>query len=774
MVAEVIIDLKNKQVNQTYDYLIPDHFSGLIEIGQRVTVSFGKTKRCAFVVGIKEDTTYNSKLKEIEEIIDDKRILDEEFIELASYISKNYFNYYASVLDAMIPRAFKYKYEKIFVLNHKENLPTSMTRLFRSGKLKLKSVPVDLIKDFYKEVASGNLSIETNIKRNINDKVIEYVKLENELYHTKNRMELSLIEYLKEMKEPIEKEIILNDLGYSINIINNLVYNKVISIIEEEINFKDDDIQIIDDNYELTSEQLKCYEALEYNKHDTYLLFGVTGSGKTEIYMRWITKILDVGKEAIILVPEISLTPQMSSVFKKRFGNLVSVLHSRLTPKEKYEEWKKIIAGSIKIVVGARSAIFAPLKNLGIIIVDEEHDKSFIQINNPKYDGKDVALWRSKRHNIPLVLASATPTVVDYYHAINKDYKLLVMKKRVNGTNLEKSEIIDLKEELKKGNRSVFSKRLKDEILKNHENHEQTILFLNRRGFSSFVMCRSCGHEITCPHCDVTLTYHKNSNILSCHQCGFFIPNVATCPNCGSDKIRYVGTGTEKIYEETKKLVPDARIIRVDTDNVKTIEEYNSYYEKFRNNEADILVGTQMITKGLDFPNVTLVGILNASLSLKYPSYDASEVTYELIEQASGRAGRKDKKGRCIIQTYHPENYAIVSASIHDYEEFFNAEIKKRKLQNMPPYSLVYEINIISTDDDLAKLEASNVLTSLKLKQKESIIYGPLKEKIFKINDEYRYKITVFIKEEELLKAIEDIYPLYQQNKNVRLDIRRL
>ena len=774
MIAEVIIDVKNKQVNQSYDYIIPDHFLGLIEIGQRVIVPFGRIKRCAFVINIKEETDYLEKLKEIEEIVDNRRILDEEFIELASYISKNYFNYYASVLDAMIPRAFKYKYEKIFVLEKKENLPTSMTKLFRSGKLKVKSLPNDLIKDFYKEVANKNISIETNIKRNINDKIIEYVKLEDELYYSKDKLENSLIEYLKEVDEPVEKEIILNDLGYNISLINKLVFNKVISIIKEEISYEDEEIDVYDENYELTKEQELCFNALDFNKYETYLLFGATGSGKTEVYMRWINESIKMGKEAIVLVPEISLTPQISSLFKKRFGNLVSVLHSRLSPKEKYEEWKKIIAGQIKIVVGARSAIFAPLKNLGIIIVDEEHDKSFIQVNNPKYDGKDVASWRAKKHNIPLVLASATPTVVDYYHAINKDYKLLTMKKRVNGMRLENSLIVDLREELKNGNKSVFSKKLKNEIIKNYENREQTILFLNRRGFSSFVMCRNCGHEISCPHCDVTLTYHKRANILSCHQCGFFIPNVATCPNCGSDKIRYVGVGTEKIYEEAKKLLPDANIIRVDTDNVKTMEEYNNYYQRFRNNEADVLVGTQMITKGLDFPNVTLVGILNASLSLKYPSYDASEVTYQLIEQASGRAGRKDKKGRCIIQTYNPENYAIVSASIHDYEEFFNDEIKKRKIQNMPPFSLVYELTLTSNDDKLASLEASNVLTSLSLKKKESKIFGPVKEKIFKLNDEYRYTITVFVKEDEILNSIEEIYPMYQQNKNVRLDIRRL
>lgn len=775
MVASVIIDLKNKQVNKTYEYIVPDYLTSLIKIGQRVVVPFGALKRTAFIVSLSEESDYEtSKLKEIEEIIDDKRILDEEFIELAKYISDNYFAYYASVLDAMIPRAFKYNYEKIFVLKNKDEVKTEITRLFRSGKLKVKSAPVSLQKDIYLEVAKGNISVETAIKRNQSDKVIEYVELKNELYYSKNKAEMSLVEYLKEIGAPIEKELLLSDLGYKINTINNLVYNGVLNIIKEEIIYDVEPDEIVESNYTLTKEQKNCIKSMDYNTYNTYLLFGVTGSGKTEVYMRWMEEILKSGKEGIILVPEISLTPQMSNVFKNRFGNMVSILHSRLTPKEKYDEWKKIIDGQIKIVVGARSAIFAPLKKLGIIIIDEEHDGSYIQINNPKYDAKDVASWRAKKHNIPLVLASATPTVSDYYKALSGDYKMLTMKNRVNGIKQEASIIVDMAEELKSGNNTVFSRELRKEIIKNYENHEQTILFLNRRGFNTFVMCRNCGEVIKCPNCDMTLTYHKTSNTLSCHQCGFNIPNVDTCPSCGSRKIRFVGTGTEKVYEEVKKLLPDARVIRVDTDNIRTMEEYNSYYEKFKKNEADILVGTQMITKGLDFPNVTLVGLLNASLSLNYPSYDASEVTYDLIEQASGRAGRFEKKGRCIIQSYNPTHYAIKAASIHSYEDFFNEEIKKRKILKMPPFSLTYEIMVSSSDPAKARLEALNIKTSIEMSKKTSLIYGPVKDHIYKVNNIYRYVITVLASDEEVLDKIRKIYPLYQQNKDVDIDIRRL
>ncbi len=762
MIAEVIVDLKNKQVNQSYDYIIPEYLEDLVLVGQRVIVPFGRIKRTAFIINIKKETEYYSKLKEIDEIIDDKRILDEEFIELAKYISANYFSFFSSVLDSMIPRAFKYKYEKIFVLKNKDEVSKDLTRLFRSGKLKVKSAPEDKIKLFYKEVSKGNIEIETVIKRNISDRLIEYVKLENEFYISDNYREKELIEYLIEYDDIIEKEILLDDLGYSINTINNLVYNKAISILKIDNNIDEEPVEVKKSDFNLTLEQEECYKKLELNKYDTYLLFGVTGSGKTELYMRWIEDLLKEDKEAIILVPEISLTPQMSYLFKERFGNMVSVLHSRLKPKEKYEEWKKIINGNIKIVVGARSAIFAPLKNLGIIIIDEEHDGSYIQITNPKYDAKDVALWRSKRHNIPLVLASATPLVSDYHKALSGEYKLLSMKKRVNGEYQDASIIVDMTKELKEGNKTVFSRQLRNALINNYNNHEQAILFLNRRGFSSFVMCRNCGYTVKCPHCDMTLTYHKNNNLLICHQCGFKVPNVTTCARCGSDKIKFVGTGTEKIYEETRKLLPKARILRADT------------YERFKNNEADILIGTQMITKGLDFSNVTLVGIMNASLSLNYPSYDAKEVTYELIEQASGRAGRREKKGISIIQSYNVDDYAITSAAIHDYETFYKEEIKKREIQKMPPFSLVYEIIISSRDEKLAKLEASNIITAIDLVKKDTKTYGPIKDKIYKLNDIFRYNITVFVREDAVLKRIEDIYPLYQQNKDVKIDIRRL
>ncbi|MDE6013607.1 MAG: primosomal protein N', partial [Anaeroplasmataceae bacterium] len=365
----------------------------------------------------------------------------------------------------------------------------------------------------------------------------------------------------------------------------------------------------------------------------------------------------------------------------------VSILHSKLSIYDKYSSWKKILNGEVQIVIGARSAIFAPLNNLGIIIIDEEHEATYIQENNPRYDALELAKLRSKTHQCPLVLGSATPKVTDYYKAILGEYELLSLPKRINQRPLPSKSVIDMTLELKNGNKSVFSEKLKKALINTYQKKEQAILFLNRRGHSSFVMCRNCGEVIKCPHCDVSLTYHSASNLLKCHYCGFSKPNVSSCPACGSGKIRFVGSGTEKVTEEISRLLPEARVLRVDMDTVSKMSDYDTIFSQFKNQEADILVGTQMIAKGLDFENVTLVGLVNADIALHYPSYDAHAVAYNLIEQVSGRAGRGSKPGEVIIQTYQPKHFVIQSSVKNDFEHFFNQEINARKIAKMPPFS---------------------------------------------------------------------------------------
>jgi primosomal protein N' (replication factor Y) len=474
-----------------------------------------------------------------------------------------------------------------------------------------------------------------------------------------------------------------------------------------------------------------------------------------------------------MLVPEISLTPQITSILVSRFKSDIAILHSGLSVSEKYNMWKKIYDGDIKITVGARSAVFAPIDNLGIIIIDEEHESSYVQDNNPKYDAKEIASLRALKHNCPLILGSATPSVVDYHKALTGEYELITLNKRANNKPLPSVEVVSLVDELKRGNTSVFSNRLKSEILQNYKKGEQSIIFLNRRGYSTFVMCRSCGEVIKCEHCDISLTYHQNSNTLKCHHCGYTINNVVGCPNCGSSKIRYVGSGTQKIEDDLHNFIPEAKVIRLDHDTTRGKDDYEKAYREFKDKKADILVGTQMITKGLDFENVTLVGIINADLALNYPTYDAYEEAFNVLEQVSGRAGRDRLAGKVIIQTYNPTNPVIKCVKNHDYEGFFNYEINKRKLAMMPPYSSLYEI-MVSSENKVEAIKASKVIVNtLKKDNKNSYIYGPLEASIFKKNDQYRYIIQIQAMDDKIIENIKNIYPTYQSSKDITLSITR-
>ena len=584
-----------------------------------------------------------------------------------------------------------------------------------------------------------------------------------------------LVEFIEEVGEDIEVSLLLNDSGYTKSVVDTLIKQGILSSYTKEVEQKTDrDIIVDDKEITLNHEQQNVYESLEYNKSKTYLLHGVTGSGKTEVYMRWIEDVLNSNSSAIMLVPEISLTPQITALFYARFKNSIAILHSRLSIADKYDAWKRIINGEVKIVVGARSAIFAPLNNLGIIIIDECHESSYIQQNNPKYNAIELAKIRSKTHNCPLVLGSATPNVCDYFYATNGEYEYLSLPNRANGKRLKDSHIVDMRKELESGNKSVLSRKLSDELIKCYKNKEQSILFLNRRGYSSFVMCRSCGDVVKCPHCDVSLTYHQHTNNLKCHHCGYHTPNVTRCSKCGSDKIRFVGSGTEKILDTVKKLIPEARVLRVDMDTTNKLDDYEYAYKTFKNKEADILVGTQMITKGLDFENVTLVGVVNADLALQYPTFDASMVAFNLIEQVSGRAGRGDKDGNVIIQTYNPEHYVIEAASKHNYEDFYIKEIQKRKFTLMPPYSEVIELMVESKDANIAHQEAKHIAESLKVVSNSSIILGPVEAPIFKKKDVFRFTIQIQAIEDSVLDKLKYIYPLYQNNKDIILSITRM
>jgi len=774
LIAEIIIDIENKQVNRSFDYLIPPHLENIIEVGYRVKVPFGNTIRVGFVVGIKKDSEFKNKLKEIIDTIDVYKVLNEEFIDISKYIAENNFSFYATSLQTMIPTALKIKYQRVAIIEDPDIVSDDIKNIIKRKEIIIDNLPKDKQELIFKAYKNGGIRLDTKIKKNRNEKKLTFVRLKNPDIIPGGKKARELLEYLKELNEDIELNVLVADSGYSKAIIDSLIRLGAINTYDIEVLDNEADILIDDNRLELNDEQKNVFEAVKFNEAKTYLLHGVTGSGKTLVYMNWIESVIKEGRSAILLVPEISLTPQITQLFKKRFNNDIAILHSRLSITEKYNAWKKILLGEIKIVVGARSAIFAPLRNIGIIIIDEAHESTYRQQNNPKYDAIDIAQIRCKTHNAPLVLGSATPDVVQYYKALEGEYELLTLPNRANGKKLPATVVVDMTNELKCGNRSVLSKYLQKSLIECIRKNEQAILFLNRRGYSSFVMCRSCGDVVKCPNCDVSLTYHAKKNILKCHYCGYQMPNVSRCTKCNSDKIRYVGTGTEKVIEAVNNLIPEAKVLRVDMDTTSKIEDYEAAYDSFKNHETDILVGTQMITKGLDFDNVTLVGVLNADLALNYPLYDASMVAFNLIEQVSGRAGRSNKDGKVVIQSYNPNHYVIKNAMAHDYEGFYRFEIQKRKMSMMPPFADFIEISLESSDCNLCYLEAVKLKKSLENSKTTSTILGPTEAPIFKKNNIYKFIISVLATDELILDVIKNLYPTYQNNKDINLSITRM
>ena len=774
MIASIIVDILNNQVNRTFDYLIPTHLEKIIKIGYRVKVKFGPRVLVGFVVEIKEDSDFSGRLSEIIDVVDVYPAIREEFIEIAKYIKENNFSYYASALQTMLPTALKIKYEKIGKVLNKDLIDNRIAPFIKKDIISIDKLDKDIQKLVYEEIASGNIILDTKFKRNRNEILDKYVYVLDSTISPSSKQGKALLEYLLELNSPVEINNLVEDSGYSKSVINTLIKNKVLGVFEEEnikIEYKnqDEDKKVI-----FNEQQQKAYDRIDLTSNKTYLLHGITGSGKTEIYLKLIKDCIDSGKKALMLVPEISLTPQITSILVSRFKSDIAILHSGLSVSEKYNMWKKIYDGDIKITVGARSAVFAPIDNLGIIIIDEEHEGSYIQDNNPKYDAKEIAHLRALKHNCPLILGSATPSVVDYHKALANEFELITLNKRANNRPLPKVEVVSLVDELKMGNNSVFSNKLRKEIVENYKKGEQSIVFLNRRGYSTFVMCRSCGEVIKCEHCDISLTYHQNSNTLKCHHCGYTINNVIGCPKCGSSKIRYVGSGTQKIEDDLHNFIPEAKVIRLDHDTTRGKDDYEKAYREFKDKKADILVGTQMITKGLDFENVTLVGIINADLALNYPTYDAYEEAFNVLEQVSGRAGRDKLEGKVIIQTYNPDNPVIKCVKNHDYEGFFNYEIEKRRLTNMPPYSNLYEMMISSIDKSLAMKTAKLIVNTLNKDNKDSVIYGPIEATIFKKNDQFRYIIQIQAKDDYIIEKIKNIYPTYQSNKDITLSITRM
>lgn len=795
VIAKVIVDVAAYPVDRPFDYLVPFEWVDLIECGCRVKVPFGPRNVLGFVVDITTETEIPlEKIKQVAEILDIEPVLTNEMLALAKWLKNETICFEIDALQVMLPSALRAKYEKIVHLHvPKEQLQENLTPFFsKSVKANYKVFEkAGLLRELKLAINKGQLSLETRVKQQGNIKEVRKVQIhENQAYL--NELELAVSKRAPKQKQLIQwmqqhvGEIYTPEEIYEACEITSTVLSAVIEkgaaqFIHEEVYRDPFTKEVEKTNFlTLTDEQQQALTqitaAMDEQREETFLLHGVTGSGKTEVYLQAIQHTLQEDKEAIVLVPEISLTPQMTERFRSRFGELVAVMHSGLSVGEKYDEWRKIQQGKVKVVVGARSAIFAPFQNVGLIILDEEHESTYKQEDAPRYHARDVAIWRSEYHHCPVILGSATPALETFARAKKNVYTLLTLKERAKKQALPTVEVVDMREELKKGNRSMFSEMLIEAIRIRLEKNEQMVLFLNRRGYSSFVLCRDCGTVVQCPNCDISLTYHRTSEKIKCHYCGYeeYVPQ--TCPQCESEHIRFFGTGTQKVEEELYKLFPEARILRMDVDTTAHKGAHEQLLDAFGRGEANILLGTQMIAKGLDFPNITLVGVLSADTSLHLPDYRASERTFQLLTQVSGRAGRHHLPGEVIVQSYTPEHYAIELAKEQQYEPFYVREMHARRQAGYPPYYYLALVQISHEDVMMAAEYAARVADYLRsnLSFQVSII-GPTTASIARLQNRYRYQCLIKYKVEPHLKGVlHQLIKIYRSDwikKGIQLTI---
>ena len=773
MIASVVVDCKIESVNRTFDYLVPPCFLSSIKVGQRVYVPFGRQNLLGIVIELKDESS-RENLKEIYDILDLVPCLNEELISLAKNMHEYYFSLYISSLLTMIPQALRVKYEKEFIVKNYDLLPLDVRGLFTNGKYVYKTKDKEYLPILQKLLKENILEFNNVISDKANIKEESIVKLNDFSDIKLNANQVEIVDYLKGLDRDITRSEFIEK--FSVGRLNTLLEKGVLSQYKKEVFRQFDEGKVyVDKEIIFNKHQQYVYEEIkkDYDKFNTILLHGITGSGKTEIYLKCIEDVIAKGKTAIMLVPEISLTPQIVARFKSRFKDDVAVLHSRLSIGEKYDEWRRIINKEVRIVIGARSAIFAPLTNIGIIIIDEEHEASYVQDVTPRYDAKMIARIRARNNNALCILGSATPSIESYYKAEKGLYKLLELNVRANEKEPPLIKVIDMADEIKHGNYSLFSNDLKKLIQDRLDKKEQSILLMNRRGFSSFVMCRECGEVVKCPHCDVSLTYHKTDDKLKCHYCGYEKDNVSICPSCKSKKIRFVGGGTQKVVEEINKLFPEARVIRMDMDNTKNKGGHEKIIESFMNHEADILVGTQMVAKGLDFPKVSLVGILNCDLALKYPAYTSPAQAYNLFVQVSGRAGRHKTEGIVLMQSYDTTHYAILNASSGTYQKFYKEELQYRKLGNYPPFKKIIEITVVGKEYNETFNEANEICNFIKDKSKVSVL-GPAEDYIVKLNDLYHFKITIKYENDKVINdVISTVFVKYETNKKFKIYISR-
>lgn len=770
--AKVIVRNNSTHTDNLFTYEIPEFLSENICIGHRVLVPFGMYNKPveAFVFEIDDYVDENIRTKKITDLLDEEPIFNKDDINLIIWMKNKYLCTYIDCINLLYPKGYKLNNYKVINLidenytsenkNEQKVIDTLKENKNEVRIDKIKKIP-NLNNIIYKLKKLNVVNVMWRYNDHKNEKKVYMISLSKQAedidrYLRENKIRLGskqkeILEHIKNVKE-IDLGKLLENANATRQSINGLKEKNIINIKETDFYRNPEQIYSVEHkDIKLNEEQQKVVNLINQEMFNEdkkpYMIHGVTGSGKTEVYMEIIENALNQGLDSLMLVPEISLTPQTISRFRNKFGNIVGVFHSQLSEGEKHDVYKQVKEGKIRILIGARSALFMPFTSLGVIIIDEFHESAYKSEKNPKFNTIEVANFISRKREVSLVLGSATPSIEEYYKAINGQYKLLEINKRANNKPMPKIEVVDMKDELMIGNKSIFSSKLRSDMEEAVKNKNQIILFLNRRGYSNFVSCRKCGYVFTCENCDISLTYHKKSNTGKCHYCGYEKEIPKECPECKSKYIKPFGIGTQKIEEEIKSLFANMRVLRLDRDTTSKKGSFDRILNSFKNKEADVLIGTQMLSKGLDFDNVTLVGILSADMILKFPDFRSAENTFQLITQVSGRAGRSEQEGKVILQTYDTEHYAIKHAINYDFKGFYQDEIKIRKLFDYAPFNNMLSVVLSGKNNKLVEINAKKMYDTLAYLLNErgiedlSFILGPNQCSISKINQNYRWQI---------------------------------
>ena len=758
MYAEVIIDVNNHNVNQSFYYLVPDELKTRSLVGYRVEVPFGTRVVQGYIVNIRKDNIEDQSSKSfkyIKKIKDDFPILTKEMILLSKVMADELFCTRIQAIETIVPTSLKNKYVEYYeLIDANTTLLLDYAKHFNNDKLieKKKFEKLFTVEQIGYLISLKAIKLVSKIKEKNNNETEEFFVLDNYRGSKLTKKQKELVDYLIS-HERIKKSKVKEELKIGTSVTKKLLEKNVIRVIEEDVKH-DINTSILENNTKLSEHQQKIYDRISENfdseKFNEYLLHGVTGAGKTEIYIKLVEAVLKEGKDAIILVPEIILTPQIEKKFRKIFSDNIAVIHSRLNSKEKYNEWKKIRDGKVKICLGTRSAVFAPFNNLGIIIIDEEHENSYKQTDSPRYDAKDIAKKRGIYNKCTVVYASATPSVDLYYNfEKNNPNNLLKLTHRFNN-KLPKINIVHIEEK-----EDVIASELLTKIREKIEKKEQVLLLMNKRGYTNFIRCFSCGHLYKCENCDISLNYHKHDNSLHCHFCGYQkkISNIPKC--CEHPELVSGNYGIQRIEEYLYQNIPDVRITRMDSDTTSRKGAYEKLLTDFKDHKSDILLGTQMISKGLDFPNITLVGVLSIDSMIALPSFKANEKLFQLLVQTAGRAGRSEKEGEVVFQTNIASNildYAIE----HSYEKFYKYELNRRKLIDYPPFCKISFITIKGYDEQKTERVAKMIFDFISKKQNDLSVLGPNKSLFYKINNEYKFNIAIRYQDENYKK----LYPI--------------